>query len=113
MLSGHADHKVFQLFVDARTSNRLLGLGTVTWLVRERAVPSEDGVGPGHCGNLCQGLLPQLLAKLSQRLAFAIRERYATGDLLTEHAILGYQVRIASSQLFVNRRGDRSKEFLP
>jgi hypothetical protein len=37
---------------------------------------------------------------------------HATPDLLTEHAMLGYQRCMASSQLFVNRRSDGLQQFL-
>ena len=61
----------------------------------------------------CHGLLVQLLANLGECFTIAIRELHAASDLLTEHAILCYQIRIAKPELFVNRRGDRPEQFLP
>jgi hypothetical protein len=34
---------------------------------------------------------------------------HPTVDLLAQHAILGDQVRIAQSELFIDRRSDRSE----
>jgi hypothetical protein len=113
ILSGHPHHEVFNLSLNARTANRLRGLGTIALPVRACAVPSQDGVGLGNRRNLCQGLLAQLLANLGECLAIAIRELHTTSDLLTENAILCYQVRIAKPEFFVNRRGDRPEQFLP
>src|SRR6516165_7425388 len=87
--------------------------GTITLLVREHAVPSQDRIRLGHRRNRFQGLFAQLLAKLGEDFAIAVREVHTTTDLLAENAILGYQVRIAKPELFVNRRGDRPQQFLP
>jgi hypothetical protein len=113
ILAGHPHHEVFDLFRNARTANRFRGLGTIALPVRAYAVPGKNGVGLGNCRNLCQGLLAQLLAHLGECLAIVIRKLHATSDLLTEHAILGDQVRIAKPELFVNRRGVRPEQFLP
>jgi len=113
ILSGHPHHEVFDLFRNARTANRLRGLGTIALPIRACAVPGKNGVGLGHRRHLCQGFLAQLLAKLGECFAIAIRELHATVDLLTENAILGDQVRITKSELFVNRLGDRPPQFLP
>jgi hypothetical protein len=88
-------------------------LGTIALPIRACAVPGKDGIGLGNRRNLCQGLLVQLLANLGEFFAIAIRELHATSDLLTEHAILCYQVRIAKPEFFVNRLGDRPEQFLP
>jgi hypothetical protein len=95
ILAGHPHHESFDLFRNARTANRLRGLGTIALPIRACAVPSKDGIGLGNCRNLCQGLLVQLLANLSKGLAIIICELHATLDLLTEHTILSYQIRIA------------------
>ena len=81
-------------------------LGTITLLGRERAVPSQDNVGLGHRRHLFQSLFVQLLAKLGECFAIADRKVYTTADLLAEHTILGYQVRMAQPEFFVNKRGD-------
>ena len=113
ILSGHPHHEVFDLFLNARTADRLQGLGTIALPTRACAVPGKNGVGLGNRRNLCQGFLAQLLAKLGECCAIAIRELHPTVDLLTENAILGDQVRIAKPELFVNRLGDRPQQFLP
>ena len=53
------------------------------------------------------------MADLSECFAIAIRELHATTDLLTEHAIFCYQVRIAKPEFCVNRLGNRPQQFLP
>jgi hypothetical protein len=113
ILSGHPHHEIFDLFRNARTASRLRGLGTIALPIRACAVPGKDSVGLGNRRNLCQGLLTQLLADLSECLAIALCELHATTDLLTENAIFCYQVRIAKPEFFVNRRGDRPEQFLP
>jgi hypothetical protein len=82
-------------------------------LIDELAVPGEDRVGLGNRRNLFQGLLTQLLTKLSEDATIAVTELYTTADLLAENAILGCQVRIAEPECFVNRRGDCPQQFLP
>src|SRR5262252_2832937 len=104
VLAGHPHHEVCDLLVDARAANGLVELGTITLLGRERAVPRQDSVGLGNRRNLFQSLFAQLLAKLGECFAVAVREVYTTADLLAEHTILGYQVRIAQPEFFINRR---------
>jgi hypothetical protein len=113
VLAGHPHHQVFDLFGDARTANGLGELGTLTLLGRACAVPGQDCIGLGHRRNLFQSLFAQLLAKLGECFALAIREVHTTTDLLAENTILGYQVRIAQPEFFVNRRGDRPQQRFP
>jgi hypothetical protein len=113
VLAGHPHHQGFDLFGDARTANGLVELGTITLLGRECAVPSQDRVGLSHRRNLFQSLFAELLAKLGEYFAIAVREVHTTANLLAEQAILGEQVCIAKPELFVNRRGDRFQQFLP
>jgi hypothetical protein len=113
ILSGHPHHEVFDRFLNARTANRLRGLGTIALPIRACAVPGKDSVGLGHRRHRCQGLLVQLLANLGECFTITIRELHAASDLLTENAILCHQVRIAQPELFVNRRGDRPEQCLP
>src|SRR5262249_43361752 len=111
VLAGHPHHQGFDLFGDARTANGLVELGTITLLGRACAVPSQDSVGLSHRRHLVQSLFAELLAKLGEYVAIAVREVHTTANLLAEQAILGEQVCIAQPDLFVNRRGDRSQRF--
>jgi hypothetical protein len=113
VLAGHPNHQVFDLLVDARTANWLMEMRPVTLLARKRAVPSQDSIGLGNHRHLSQGLFAQLLAKPGECFAITVREVHTTVDVLAEQAILGDQVRIAKPELFVNRLGDRSQQFLP
>ena len=113
VLAGHPYHQVFDLFSDARTANGLGELDTITLLGRACAVPSQDSVGLSHRRHLFQSRFAELLAKLGEYVAIAVREAHTTANLLAEQAILGEQVCIAQPELFVNRRGDRSQQFLP
>jgi len=79
----------------------------------EPAVPGEDGCRLRNGSDLLKRFLAQLHTNLGKALAIAICELHATPDLLTENAILGYQVRTAKPELFVNRLGDRPEQFLP
>lgn len=82
--------------------------------VRERAVvPPQNGVRSGNCRHLFQDFPAQLLTNRDKFFALAIRELHAGSDLLAENAILGYQVRMAQPDLFVNRLGDRPQQSLP
>ena len=53
ILTGHPHHEVFDLFLNARTANRLRRLGTIALSARECAMPSQDSVGLGNRRNLC------------------------------------------------------------
>jgi hypothetical protein len=106
VLSGHPHHEVFDLLGDARAANGLVELDTIILLGCERAVPSQDCVWLGNRRNLFQSLFAQLLAKLGECFAIADHEVHTTADLLAENTILGYQVRIAQPEFFVNRLGE-------
>src|SRR5712691_13283807 len=73
ILLGHADNEGLQFRVDLRSSWGLALLGAVKFLGNQYVVPGKDGVGFDDRGYFLQGLLPQLLADLGQRRAFAIR----------------------------------------
>ena len=64
ILAGHAYHEVFQLLVDAGTSDRLTLRRTAIVLVHELAVPGEDGVRLRNRRDLLQGLPTELLPNL-------------------------------------------------
>ena len=90
VLAGHTHHQVFDLFGDVRTANGLEALDTITLLGRACAVPSQDSVGLGHRRHLFQSLFAELLAKLGECFAIAVREVHTAADLLAENTILGY-----------------------
>ena len=73
ILLGHADNQGLQLRVYLGTAWGLALLGAVKFLGHELAVPGENGVGLDDGGDFLEGLLAQLLADLSQRLALAVR----------------------------------------
>jgi hypothetical protein len=104
----HPHHEVFDLFVNARTADRLMNLGTITLLVRERAVPGEDSIGLGNRRDLLECFPTQLLTKLIQGATVAITQRHATRDLLAEDAVLCGKVGITEPEFFVNRFAKRS-----
>src|SRR5215831_18520666 len=110
MLAGHPHHEVFDLFVNARTADRRMKLGMITLLVRERAVPGEDGIGLGHRRDLLECFPTQLLTKLSQSVTVAITQRRATRDLLAEDAVLCGEVCITEPEFFANRFANRSQQ---
>ena len=113
ILSGHPNYESLELLVNAGTSNRLTRRYVSTLLGGKLAVPSQDGVGLDNRRDLFQGLLAELLAKLSEGLTIAIAELHATSDLLAEDTILCGYVGIAQPKLFVNRRTDRHQQLLP
>jgi hypothetical protein len=76
-------------------------------------VPGQDSVGLDKRCDLFQGLLAELLAKLSEGSAIAIAELHATSDLLAEDTILCGYVGITHPKLFVNRRPNRHQQLLP
>jgi hypothetical protein len=95
ILAGHPYHQVFELFLDARTANRHLGLGIITLLVSKRAVPSQDGVGLGNGCHLFESLFAQLLAHHGECFALTRRELHPALNLLAEDPIFAHQVRVA------------------
>ena len=61
-------------------------------------MPGQDGVGLDKRRDLFQGLLAELLAKLSEGSTIAIAQLHATSDLLAEETILcGYVGNRSSS----------------
>jgi hypothetical protein len=76
-------------------------------------MPGENRIGLGHCRDFFQGLPAQLLPQDSKGAAIAIRQLHSIVDLLAQNAILGDQVSIAQPDLFIDRRSDRSEQFLP
>jgi hypothetical protein len=72
-------------------------------LVSERAVPGEDCVRLGNGGNLSQGLLAQLGAKLSEFLTLVIGQLHTTVDLVAQDTILGHEIVIAKPECIVDR----------
>jgi len=113
ILSGHPNYESLDLLVNAGTSNRRTGLYVATLLGGKLAVPGQDGVGLDKRRDLFQGLLAELLAKLSEGLTIAIAQLHATSDLLAEDTILCGYVGITQPKLFVNRRTDRHQQLLP
>jgi hypothetical protein len=113
ILSGHPNHESLEVVPNARTSNRLTRFYTISLLGGKFAVPGQDGVGPDNRRDLLEGLLAQLLTKLSEGLTVAISQLHATSDLLAEDTILCGYVGIAQPELFVNRRAERSQQLLP
>src|SRR5207249_3111526 len=81
ILSGHPNYESLDLLVNAGTSNRRTGLYVATLLGGKLAVPGQDGVGLDKRRDLFQGLLAELLAKLSEGLTIAIAQLHATSDL--------------------------------
>lgn len=83
VLSRHLHHQLCQLRVDPRPSKELAVLGAVKPPGHQLAVPSQDRVWLDDAGHFCEGLLAELFADRSQRLAFGVRQADATGDLVT------------------------------
>src|SRR5438552_17474856 len=73
ILPRHADYQRFELVVDCGTPEGLTLLGTVKLLRHKFAVPGENRVGFDDIGHCLQGLLPQLLTKLGECFALALR----------------------------------------
>ena len=63
VLAGHAHYEVFQLLVDAGTSNSRARLYTVTRLGNTFAVPGKDGIRLRNRRDLLQGVPAKLLPK--------------------------------------------------
>src|SRR6267378_8288031 len=95
VLPGHAHHQVLYLLRRAGTADCLASLGAIALVFDEPAVPGEDGCRLHNGSDLLKRLLAQLHTNLGKGLAIAICELHATPDVLTENAILGYQVHIA------------------
>src|SRR6266511_2908719 len=92
ILMRHAHHQVLHFLVDRGASRRLALLRAVTLLGHELPVSAKHHVGLDDLGNVLEGWLPQLLADVGQRLAFAIRQAHTARDLVAQDAILRHQV---------------------
>src|SRR5262249_7312187 len=113
ILAGHPHHEVFDLLVHARTADSLMHLGRLTLLVRERAVPGEDGIGRGNRRDLLECFPTQLLTQLSEGVTVTITQRHATRDLLAEDAVLCCEVCVTEPEFFGDRFAKRSQQLLP
>jgi hypothetical protein len=101
VLTGHPDHQVLDLFVNAGTTNRFPWRRESNFSVGELTVPGEDRVRLGNSGDFFQSLLPQLGTKLCKFFAFAVGALHATIDLMAQDAILCYQVVVTESKMVV------------
>jgi hypothetical protein len=113
MLPRHAHHQGLDLLVDRGAARCLALLGAVTFLGHQRAVPAEDRVRFDDLGHFRQRVLAQLLAHLSQGAALAITQADAAFDLVTQDAIFGHDVRIASQEHLVDGPRDIRQQCLP
>src|SRR5262249_32917865 len=82
VLSGHTHHEVFQSLIKTGTSNKLARLHIMTRLGDKPTVPGEDRIRLGNGGDVCQGLFPKLLTKLSEGLTLCISEVHPACDLV-------------------------------
>src|SRR5215468_659466 len=113
ILLGHADNQGLQLWVDLRSSWSLALGGAVKFLRHKPAVPAKDRVRLDDGGHFRERLLAQLLANLGQGFALAITQAYATFDLVTQHAIFGYQVFVAEQQCLIDGPRDIRQQVFP
>ena len=74
IFSGHTDHHSFNLVVNSGPAYTLGRLRGGRLLVSEFAVPGEDRIRLGNCGDCLQGLLTQLGTKLSKFLALVVSQ---------------------------------------
>jgi hypothetical protein len=63
------------------------------------AIPSQNGVGPGHGGNLGQSFAPESLADFGQHGSFRIGQAQSGGQVCTQNSIFCCQVFILEEQL--------------
>jgi hypothetical protein len=65
------------------------------------ALPGQDGVRPGHIGDLAQNLAAQSMTDLAQRGSLSVREPQPPIQLGLQNAILGRQIFITCRQFLV------------
>jgi len=102
----HTDYQRLHFLVDHGAPWGCALYRAVKLLRDEFAVPGENRVRFDDVSHFLQGLLPQLVADLSERLALAVTEVHASCELVAEHAIFRHEVFIAQQQFLINGPSD-------
>ena len=76
-------------------------------------VPAEHGIRCDEVRDFLQGLLPQLVADLSQGLALTVAQPEAPLDLAAQDAILRHQVLVAQQEFLIDGPRDICQQMFP
>jgi hypothetical protein len=109
----HTHHQGLQLLVDLRPTQRLPLPGTIELLRHQPAVPGQNGIRLHDRGHLCQCLLAQALADLSQGLPVPFSQSDATSELPTKDTIFRRQILVVTQEFLIDRPGHICQELLP
>jgi hypothetical protein len=92
VLPGHANDQLLNLSLDLRPAGASTGLRAIEFASHELAVPSQDGVRPGHIGQLAENLAAQSMTDLAKRGSLGVRELQPPFQLGLQDAIFGGQI---------------------
>jgi hypothetical protein len=81
ILFGHLYDQGFQFRFDSRPAGIATVLGAIELVGNQPAIPSQNGIGFGHGGDLGQGFAPESLADFSQHESFRIGRAQSGGQV--------------------------------
>src|SRR5262249_27709484 len=113
VLLGHAYDQLLDRSADPRPARASTRLRPIELPGNQLAVPSQDGVRPGHSCHLCENLAAQSMADLSERGALGVRELQPPFRLSLQDTIFGSQIFVLCQQLLVHHSRDKGQDARP
>ena len=102
ILPGHAGDQHVEILIDLRSFESLVRLRAIKLRGNQFAMPYQDDLWCDDHSHLCQRLLSQALADLSQCGALAIGQTYTARDLLAQEAIFRDELLVALEDLCIH-----------
>jgi hypothetical protein len=102
ILPGHAGDQHFEILIDLRSFESLVQLGAIKLHDNQLAMPYQDDLWCDDRSHLCQRLLSQALADLSQCGPLAIAQPCTARDLLAQEAIFRDELLVAFEDLCIH-----------
>ena len=106
ILFGELDDELLDSWIDSGPSWIMALRGPVKLFCDELPVPGENRLRLDDGGNILEGLFPQSLAELGQRVALGIDELHPGRDLLPQNAVFRHEIFIPQQQFLVDRTCD-------
>src|ERR1022692_2706707 len=113
VLARHANDQLLDLSLDPRSARASTGLRAIEFAGDQLAVPSQDGVRPGHSCDLAENLAAQAMTDLTERGSLGVRELQPPFQLGFQDAVFGGQIFVPRQQLLVYRPGDIGQDARP
>ena len=102
VLPGHANDQLLDLSLDPRPARASTGLRAIEFAGDQLAIPAQDGVRPGHVGDVGENLAAQSMTDLAERASLGVRKLQPSIQLGLQDAIFGGQIFVPRQQLLVH-----------